>query len=34
MGIAATGLVLFFVTFIVNALARRIADTGFSGADG
>ena len=30
----ATGLVLFFVTFIVNALARRIADTGFSGADG
>jgi phosphate transport system permease protein len=30
----ATGLVLFFVTFLVNALARRIADTGFSGADG
>jgi phosphate transport system permease protein len=30
----ATGLVLFFVTFIVNALARRIASTGFSGADG
>jgi len=30
----ATGLVLFFVTFIVNALARRIANTGFSGADG
>ena len=30
----ATGLVLFFVTFVVNALARRIADTGFSGADG
>jgi len=30
----ATGLVLFFVTFIVNALARRIANSGFSGADG
>ena len=30
----ATGLVLFFVTFIVNALARRIANAGFSGADG
>ena len=30
----ATGLVLFFVTFIVNALARRVANTGFSGADG
>lgn len=30
----ATGLVLFFVTFVVNALARRIANTGFSGADG
>ncbi len=30
----ATGLVLFFVTFLVNSLARRIADTGFSGADG
>ena len=30
----ATGLVLFFVTFLVNALARRIANAGFSGADG
>ncbi len=30
----ATGLVLFFVTFIVNALARRIANAGFSGAEG
>ena len=30
----ATGLVLFFVTFLVNSLARRIANTGFSGADG
>jgi phosphate transport system permease protein len=30
----ATGLVLFFVTFAVNALARRIASAGFSGADG
>lgn len=30
----ATGLVLFFVTFVVNSLARRIANTGFSGADG
>lgn len=30
----ATGLVLFAVTFIVNALARRIAAAGFSGAAG
>ena len=30
----ATGLVLFIITFGVNALARKIADTGFSGADG
>jgi phosphate transport system permease protein len=30
----ATGLVLFFITFIVNALARRIANSGFSGAAG
>ncbi|HYN33568.1 MAG TPA: ABC transporter permease subunit, partial [Ilumatobacteraceae bacterium] len=30
----ATGLVLFFVTFLVNSLARRIANAGFSGADG
>jgi phosphate transport system permease protein len=30
----ATGLVLFAVTFVVNALARRFADSGFSGAAG
>lgn len=30
----ATGLVLFVMTFVVNAIARRIANTGFSGADG
>lgn len=30
----ATGLVLFAVTFLVNGLARRIANAGFSGADG
>ena len=30
----ATGLVLFLITFIVNAIARRIANAGFSGADG
>jgi phosphate transport system permease protein len=30
----ATGLVLFAITFIVNALARKIASAGFSGADG
>ena len=30
----ATGLVLFVITFIVNAIARRIANAGFSGADG
>ena len=30
----ATGLVLFGITFLVNALARRIANAGFSGADG
>jgi phosphate transport system permease protein len=30
----ATGLVLFAITFLVNAMARRIANAGFSGADG
>lgn len=30
----ATGLVLFAITFLVNALARRIANAGFSGAAG
>lgn len=30
----ATGLVLFLLTFAVNAVARRIANSGFSGADG
>jgi phosphate transport system permease protein len=30
----ATGLVLFAITFVVNAVARRIANAGFSGADG
>ncbi len=30
----ATGLVLFVITFIVNVVARRIANAGFSGADG
>lgn len=30
----ATGLVLFAITFLVNALARKIASAGFSGADG
>jgi phosphate transport system permease protein len=30
----ATGLVLFVLTFAVNAIARRIARAGFSGADG
>ena len=30
----ATGLVLFVLTFAVNAIARRIASAGFSGADG
>lgn len=30
----ATGLVLFLITFVVNAIARRIANAGFSGADG
>ncbi len=30
----ATGLVLFALTFLVNALARRIANAGFSGAAG
>ena len=30
----ATGLVLFAVTFFVNAMARRIASAGFSGAAG
>jgi phosphate transport system permease protein len=32
--LTATGLVLFIITFGVNAIARKIADTGFSGADG
>jgi phosphate transport system permease protein len=30
----ATGLVLFVITFGVNAIARRVANAGFSGADG
>lgn len=30
----ATGLVLFAITFLVNALARKISSAGFSGADG
>ncbi|MFK7918689.1 MAG: phosphate ABC transporter permease subunit PstC [Ilumatobacter sp.] len=30
----ATGLVLFILTFAVNAIARRIAGAGFSGAEG
>ena len=30
----ATGLVLFVITFAVNAIARRIANAGFSGANG
>jgi phosphate transport system permease protein len=30
----ATGLVLFAITFVVNALARRVASAGFSGAAG
>ncbi len=30
----ATGLVLFLITFGVNSIARRVANTGFSGADG
>jgi phosphate transport system permease protein len=30
----ATGLVLFLITFGVNAVARKIANAGFSGADG
>ena len=30
----ATGLVLFAITFLVNALARRVASAGFSGAAG
>ncbi len=30
----ATGLVLFIITFGVNAIARKIANAGFSGADG
>ncbi|MCB0967030.1 MAG: phosphate ABC transporter permease subunit PstC [Ilumatobacter sp.] len=30
----ATGLVLFAITFLVNAVARKIASAGFSGADG
>jgi phosphate transport system permease protein len=32
--LVATGLVLFLITFAVNAFARRIARAGFSGADG
>lgn len=30
----ATGLVLFVITFAVNAMARKIANAGFSGAEG
>ena len=30
----ATGLVLFFITFVVNAFARKVANAGFSGAEG
>lgn len=30
----ATGLVLFILTFAVNAVARRVASSGFSGAEG
>ncbi|MFT6764688.1 MAG: phosphate transport system permease protein [Candidatus Aldehydirespiratoraceae bacterium] len=30
----ATGLVLFILTFVVNAIARRASNSGFSGADG
>ena len=30
----ATGLVLFGITFFVNAIARRVANAGFSGAEG
>lgn len=30
----ATGLVLFLITFIVNVFARRVANSGFSGAEG
>lgn len=30
----ATGLVLFGITFFVNAVARKVANAGFSGADG
>jgi phosphate transport system permease protein len=30
----ATGLVLFAITFVVNAMARRVAGAGFSGAAG
>jgi phosphate transport system permease protein len=30
----ATGLVLFAITFFVNAMARRVAGAGFSGAEG
>ena len=32
--LVATGLVLFAITFAVNALARKIAAAGFSGAEG
>jgi hypothetical protein len=30
----ATGLVVFVFSFAVNFVARRVADAGFSGADG
>jgi phosphate transport system permease protein len=30
----ATGLVLFAITFFVNAIARKVASAGFSGAAG
>lgn len=30
----ATGLILFVITFVVNVLARRVSNAGFSGADG
>lgn len=32
--LVATGLVLFVLTFGVNAIARRVANNGFAGADG
>ena len=30
----ATGLVLFLITFVVNSLARKVANAGFRGAAG